>query len=59
MTTFTDEQWENFEFVVSDIPKLASLISLVNTLILHPENQGHSIRIRAQGKWSLTGESAH
>lgn len=25
--TFTDEQWENFEFIVSDNPKLASLFS--------------------------------
>lgn len=27
MTTFTDEQWENFAFVVADNPKLASLLS--------------------------------
>ena len=27
MATFTDEQWENFAFVVSDHPKLASLFS--------------------------------
>ena len=32
MTTFTDEQWENFAFVVSDNPKLASLMSQANTL---------------------------
>ena len=25
--TFSDEQWENFEFIVSDDPKLASLFS--------------------------------
>ena len=36
MTTFTDEQWENFSFIVSDDPKLASLMSQVNTL-----NNGH------------------
>jgi hypothetical protein len=30
MTTFTDEQWSNFGFVVSDNPKLASLMSHVN-----------------------------
>jgi hypothetical protein len=36
MTTFTDEQWENFAFIVSDNPKLASLMSQVNTL-----NNGH------------------
>lgn len=27
MTTFTDEQWDNFAFVVADNPKLASLFS--------------------------------
>jgi hypothetical protein len=32
MTTFTDEQWENFAFVVADNPKLASLLSQVNTI---------------------------
>lgn len=32
MTTFTDEQWENFNFVIADIPKLASLASQVNTV---------------------------
>ena len=26
-TSFTDEQWVNFAFVVADIPKLASLMS--------------------------------
>lgn len=26
MTTFTDEQWDNFAFVISDYPKLASLM---------------------------------
>ena len=30
MTTFTDEQWENFAFVVSDNPRLASLVSQAN-----------------------------
>ena len=34
MTTFTDEQWENFAFVVADNPKLASLVSQVNTVSL-------------------------
>ena len=38
MTTFTDEQWENFAFVVSDNPKLASLISQANTLNLNPKH---------------------
>mgnify|MGYP001828485156 CR=1 FL=1 len=28
MTTFTDEQWENFAFVIADNPKLASLMVL-------------------------------
>ena len=37
MTTFTDEQWENFAFVVADNPKLASLVSQASTL-----NPGHS-----------------
>ena len=32
MTTFTDEQWENFAFIVSDNPELASLMSQANTL---------------------------
>jgi hypothetical protein len=32
MTTFTDEQWENFAFVVADDPKLASLMSQVSSL---------------------------
>ena len=27
MSTFTEEQWENFAFVVADDPKLASLLS--------------------------------
>ena len=31
MTSFTDEQWENFAFVVADNPKLASLVSQVRT----------------------------
>jgi hypothetical protein len=33
-TSFTDEQWENFAFVVSDNPKLASLMSQVSSLDL-------------------------
>jgi hypothetical protein len=32
MTSFTDEQWDNFAFVVSDNPKLASLMSQANPL---------------------------
>jgi len=32
MATFTDEQWENFAFVVADNPKLASLMSQASTL---------------------------
>ena len=39
MTTFTDEQWENFAFVVADNPKLASLMSQANTL-----NIKHKVR---------------
>ena len=30
-TSFTDEQWDNFAFVVADNPKLASLMSQVAT----------------------------
>ena len=33
-TSFTDEQWENFTFVVADIPKLASLVSQGSSLDL-------------------------
>jgi hypothetical protein len=36
MATFTDEQWENFAFVVADNPKLASLMSQANTQNLAP-----------------------
>ncbi|TNF91425.1 MAG: hypothetical protein EP297_15970 [Gammaproteobacteria bacterium] len=32
ITTFTDEQWENFAFVVADNPKLASLVTQVDTI---------------------------
>jgi hypothetical protein len=34
VTTFTDKQWENFAFVIADNPKLASLMSQVNSLDL-------------------------
>jgi hypothetical protein len=34
MTSFTDEQWENFAFIVSDNPKLASLMSQVSSINL-------------------------
>ena len=30
MTTFTDEQWDNFAFIISDNPKLASLMTQMN-----------------------------
>ena len=33
-TSFTDEQWENFAFVVADNPKLASLMPQVSSLDL-------------------------
>ena len=33
-TSFTDEQWENFAFVVADNPKLASLMSQGGSLDL-------------------------
>ena len=32
MTTFTDEQWDNFNFIVADSPKLASLASQAITV---------------------------
>ena len=32
MTTFTNEQWDNFAFIVSDNPKLASLMPQVGSL---------------------------
>jgi len=32
--SFTDEQWDNFAYVVSDDPKLASLLSQVDSLDL-------------------------
>ena len=32
MSTFTDEQWENFAFVVSDNPALASLFSQASAI---------------------------
>ncbi len=35
MTSFTDEQWENFAFVVADNPKLASLFSQVEHVDHH------------------------
>ena len=38
MTTFTDEQWDNFAFIVSDNPRLSSLISQVNTVNYEPKH---------------------
>ena len=32
MTTFTDDQWDNFNFIIADIPKLASLASQAITV---------------------------
>ena len=34
MTTFTDEQWDTFAFIVSDNPRLASIMSQVETVSL-------------------------
>ena len=34
MSTFTEEQWENFAFVIADNPKLASLLSQASDLNL-------------------------
>jgi len=36
MTSFTDEQWDNFAFIISDNPKLASLMPQVQTVNLEP-----------------------
>jgi|LGVF01.1.fsa_nt_gb hypothetical protein len=36
MTTFTDDQWDNFAFIVSDNPKLASLMPQINAVSLEP-----------------------
>ena len=36
MTSFTDEQWDNFAFIISDNPKLASLMPQVNNVYLEP-----------------------
>jgi len=38
VTTFTDEQWENFAFVVADNPKLASLMSQASRLKITNNN---------------------
>jgi hypothetical protein len=38
VTTFTDEQWENFAFVVADNPKLASLMSQASRLKITNKN---------------------
>lgn len=32
METFTDEQWENFDFIVTDNPKLSSLFSQAHSI---------------------------
>ena len=32
MTTFTDDQWDNFNFIIADVPKLASLASQAITV---------------------------
>jgi hypothetical protein len=32
MTTFTDQQWENFAFVIADNPRLASLMQMVDAI---------------------------
>ncbi len=36
--TFTDEQWDNFDFIVSDNPKLSSLYSQTHLLTSHHEH---------------------
>ena len=59
MTTFTDEQWENFAFVVSDHPKLASLMLQVDSLNPDPVQEDLLIPIGASGKIPLKGEADH
>lgn len=34
MTSFTDEQWENFAFVVSDNARLSSLVGQLSTVVV-------------------------
>ena len=59
MTTFTDEQWENFAFVVADDPMLASLMPQVNSVNPEPNHEGYLIPINASGKVQVTGKSDH
>ena len=59
MTTFTDEQWENFAFVVSDHPKLASLMLQVNSVNPEPKREGLLIPINASGKVQVMGKPDH
>jgi len=58
MTSFTDEQWENFAFVVSDNPKLASLVSRETSI--NPESRHNGLQpIRASNIIPLVGKPAH
>lgn len=59
MTTFTDEQWDNFAFVVSDHPKLASLMMQVNTENLEPMHKEPLIPVGAAAKIQLMGKPDH
>jgi len=38
MTTFTDEQWDNFAFIISDNPRLASLMPQMDVKESKPVN---------------------
>ena len=59
MTTFTDEQWENFVFVVSDHPKLASLMLQINSVNRESMQEDLLTPIGASGKIPLKGEPDH
>lgn len=56
MTTFTDEQWENFAFVVSDNPKLASLLSPADSVNPEPVHKDPLVPVRASDKIPLKDE---
>lgn len=56
MTTFTDEQWENFAFVVSDNPRIAGLMSQIDSVNPEPVHKDLLIPIRASGQIPLMNE---
>ena len=56
MTTFTDEQWENFAFVVSDNPRIAGLMLQIDSVNPEPVHKDLLIPVRASGKIPLMNE---